>query len=167
MKKYMAICLWYFLFVAITIPGMEAKPHKAIDANKRFMNLPRAFDASSAYDLAWQALHMAAAAACRGSTPTGGSGSHVNPVLARNPHASKTCKQLCSDSGQPYCDAEVSIRGFDGKATTNGQVVAQYYNYGCNTGYWGYGGNEPGAHESQIQSNDAFGAYSFCCCRQS
>ena len=80
---------------------------------------------------------MAAAAAYRGSTLTGGSGTHVNPVLARNPFPSKTCKQLCSDSGQPHCDAEVSIRGFDGKATKNGQVVAQYYNYGCNTGYWG------------------------------
>ena len=33
MKKYMAICLFYFLFVAITIPGMEAKPRKAVNIN--------------------------------------------------------------------------------------------------------------------------------------
>ncbi|KAJ7392933.1 hypothetical protein OS493_008173 [Desmophyllum pertusum] len=30
------------------------------------------YDRYSAYDLVWQSLHMAAAAACRGSTPTGG-----------------------------------------------------------------------------------------------
>ena len=36
--------------------------------------LPGGFDQYSAFDLGWQSLHMAAAAACRGSTASGGSG---------------------------------------------------------------------------------------------
>jgi len=162
----MTISLLCFLFVAIAIPGMEAKPLKAIDTNVRFMDLPETFDASSPYDLAWQSLHMAAAAACRGSTPTGGSGTYVNLVLARNPHGKKSCKELCSDSGKPHCDAEASIRGWDGKAIQNGQIVAEYYNYGCDRKKWGYGRNEPGADEDDIMNNDWKGAYSFCCCRK-
>ena len=129
-------------------------------------NLPFEFDASSSHNLAWQALHMAAAAACRGSTPTGGSGTHANMVLARNPHGKKSCQQLCSDSGQPHCDAEASIRGWDGKAIQNGQIVAEYYNYGCDRKKWVYGRNEAGADENDIMNNDWKGAYSFCCCRE-
>ncbi|XP_044179300.1 uncharacterized protein LOC122960842 [Acropora millepora] len=160
MKKNMAISLFYFLFVAITIPGMEAKPRKAINSN-----LPFEFDASCSDNLAWQALHMAAAAACRGSTPTGGSGTHVNIVLARNPHVRKCCAELCRGAGAPICDAEVSIRGQVGKATQNGQVVGMYYNYGCKNLYAGYGRNEPGAAQEEIMSNKNSGGYSFCCCR--
>ena len=130
------------------------------------MNLPRAFDASSSYNLAWQALHMAAAAACRGSTTTGGSGTHVNTVLARDPRADTSCTKLCSESDDPICDAEVSIRGQVGKATENGELVAKFYNYGCERGYWPYGRNEPGAPEDEITSNTKNGAYSFCCCRR-
>ena len=33
--------------------------------------LPAGYDRVSAYDLQWQSLHMAAAAACRGSTTSG------------------------------------------------------------------------------------------------
>ncbi|XP_044179333.1 uncharacterized protein LOC122960884 [Acropora millepora] len=160
MKKNMAISLFYFLFVAITIPGMEAKPRKATNAN-----LPFEFDASCSNNLAWQALHMAAAAACRGSTPTGGSGTHVNIVLARNPHVRKCCAELCRGAGAPICDAEVSIRGQVGKATQNGQVVGIFYNYGCNNLYASYGRNEPGAAQEEIMSNKNSGGYSFCCCR--
>ncbi|KAK2561354.1 hypothetical protein P5673_015853 [Acropora cervicornis] len=166
MKKYMAVSLFYFLFVAITIPGLEAKPREAINADESFMNLPFAFDASSSYNLAWQALHMSAAAACRGSTPTGGSGSHVNLVLARNPHVRTSCAYLCSKSGLPICDAEVSIRGQVGKATQNGQFVGMYYNYGCKNTIAGYGRNEPGAAQDEIMSNKLSGGYSFCCCRK-
>ena len=128
-------------------------------------NLPFEFDASSSDNLAWQALHMAAAAACRGSTPTGGSGTHVNIVLARNPHVYKPCTTLCKEAGAPMCDAEVSIRGQNGKATQNGQVVGIFYNYGCNNHYAGYGRNEPGAAQEEIMSNKNSGGYSFCCCR--
>ena len=130
------------------------------------MNLPLAFDTSSSYELAWQALHMAAAAACRGSTPTGGSGTRVNTVLARNPRADETCAQLCNESPEPICDAEVSIRGYFGKATSNGERVAKYFNYGCGKGLFNYGRNEPGAAEDDIKSNKQNGGYSFCCCRR-
>ena len=129
-------------------------------------NLPFEFDASSSHNLAWQALHMAAAAACRGSTPTGGSGTHVNMVLARNPHVGTSCARLCSEEGGLICDAEVSIRGQVGKATQNGQVVGVYYNYGCNHTISGYGRNEPGAAQDEIMSNSMSGGYSFCCCRK-
>ena len=128
-------------------------------------NLPFEFDASSSYNLAWQALHMAAASACRGSTPTGGSGTHVNLVLARNPHVGTSCAQLCGESGAPICDAEVSIRGEVGKATQNGQLVGMFYNYGCSNLHAGYGRNEPGAAQEEIMSNTNSGGYSFCCCR--
>lgn len=47
--------------------------------------LVEGYDKYSAYDLAWQSYHGAAAAACRGSTPTEGSGPverHVTSCLA-------------------------------------------------------------------------------------
>lgn len=82
----------------------------------------------SPYDLAWQALHVAAAAACRGSTPTGGSGTKVNAVLTRNSRGPESCKQLCANTKwATICDAEVSVYGKLGKATINGQTV----NFSC------------------------------------
>ena len=71
----------------------------------------------SAYDLAWQSLHMAAAAACRGSTSTGGSGCCGNMVMARNTADKKTCAQICAQTVYRNCDAEVSVYGKKGKAT--------------------------------------------------
>ena len=120
----------------------------------------------SAYDVAWQALHAAAAAACRGSTPTGGSGTHVNSVLTRNSRGPKSCSQLCADTFAPHCDAEVSIYGKVGKATANGQNVGLFYNYDCNTGPYGWGGEEAKAAEKEIMGFEG-GAFSFCCCRKS
>ena len=119
----------------------------------------------SAYDLAWQALHVAAAAACRGSTPSGGSGSHVNSVLTRNSRGPYSCKQLCANSWATNCDAEVSIYGEVGKATKNGQTVGWFYNYDCDTGPYAWGGEEAKAPEEEIMGFDE-GAFSFCCCRK-
>ena len=85
-----------------------------LDSNGRLpQNLLLAgYDKYSAYDLAWQSLHMAAAAACRGSTASGGSGSWHNSVRVRNIPGKKTCAQICLDSGHfRHCDAEVSIYG--------------------------------------------------------
>ena len=42
---------------------------------------------------AWQALHMAAAAACRGSTASGGTGPWGNAVLAKE--NTRSCNQVC------------------------------------------------------------------------
>lgn len=124
-------------------------------------------DADSAgHGVAWQALHMAAAAACRGSTATGGSGSHVNAVLNRNSRGPKSCRQLCAESKFfTVCDAEVSVNGFEGKATKNGQLVGQFYNYKCNLGNSGWGGNEASAKDEDIVHFNE-GAFSFCCCRK-
>ena len=119
----------------------------------------------SAYDVAWQALHAAAAAACRGSTPTGGSGTHVNAVLNRNSRGPKSCTQLCADSWATHCDAEVSIYGRVGKASANGQTVGAFYNYDCDTAVRGYGGEEAKAAEEEIMGFSE-GAFSFCCCRK-
>ena len=119
----------------------------------------------SSYDLAWQALHVAAAAACRGSTPTGGSGAYVNTVLTRNSRGPKSCTQLCTETSFTHCDAEVSVYGFVGKATTNGQTVGMFYNYSCDLGTFGWGGNESSAPEKEIMGFDE-GAFSFCCCRK-
>lgn len=120
----------------------------------------------SAYDVAWQALHAAAAAACRGSTPTGGSGTHVNEVLTRNSRGPKSCTQLCAETNFAiHCDAEVSIYGKVGKATRNGQNVGLFYNYDCNTGTHGWGGEEAKAAQEGIMGFNE-GAFSFCCCRK-
>lgn len=117
--------------------------------------------------MAWQALHVGAAAACRGSTATGGSGPWVNVVLNRNSRGPKSCRQLCLESGHfPNCDAEVSIYGNVGKATENGQEVGWFYNYGCDQGYWNIGGEEASAPDTGIVNIESGEAFSFCCCRK-
>ena len=126
----------------------------------------RTSETYTAYDVAWQALHAAAAAACRGSTPTGGSGAIVNSVLTRNSRGPKSCTQLCADTNYTiHCDAEVSVYGKAGKATTNGQLVGLFYNYDCDTGTWTWGGEEAKAAEEEIMGFNE-GAFSFCCCRK-
>ena len=83
------------------------------------------YDKYSAHDLAWQSLHMAAAAACRGSTASGGTGCCDNQVIARNTADKKTCARICAHTAFRNCDAEVTIYGNKGKATKNGILVLQ------------------------------------------
>ena len=115
-------------------------------------------------DLAWQSLHLAAAAACRGSTSSGGGGDWANKVMVRNRYNGRTCKRICLMNA-PYvnCDAEVSIYGKPGKATFDGEIVGSFYNYGCQYGL--KGGSEATGGDDDIQdgSDDYFG---FCCCRK-
>ena len=120
------------------------------------------YDRYSAYDLGWQSLHMAAAAACRGSTASGGSGCCENKVLVRNTADARTCQQICAQSSTPNCDAEVSVYGKEGKATQNGEVVGAFYNYKCNGK--DNGGSEVTSVDEGIMSYPSY--YSFCCCRQ-
>ncbi|CAH3023614.1 unnamed protein product, partial [Porites evermanni] len=82
----------------------------------------------SAYDLAWQSYHVTAAAACRGSTPTGGSGPVADAVMVRNTRDKLSCNQICGRSSYGHCDAEVSIARKSGKATRNGELVGHFYN---------------------------------------
>ena len=81
--------------------------------------LKQVYDKYSVYDLAWQSLHMAAAAACRGSTASGGSGCYDNQVMARNTADQKTCAEICVQTTYCNCNSEVSIYGNKGKATNN------------------------------------------------
>ena len=120
------------------------------------------YDQYSAYDLGWQSLHMAAAAACRGSTPTGGSGCCGNPVLVRNTADLRTCRQICAQSSYPNCDAEVSVHGRERKASKNGEIVGWFYNYNCDSGQNG-GSEVSSADEGVMGYNSYFG---FCCCRK-
>ena len=106
---------------------------------------------------------MAAAAACRGSTPTGGSGCCGNVVLVRNTADKKTCTELCSQTEFTNCDAEVSIHGRVGKATQNGQRVGSFYNYPCD--YADNGGIEVTDAEEAVMSKTGW-YYSFCCCQK-
>ena len=63
---------------------------------------------------AWQALHMTAAAACRGSTPGGGTGPRGNVVLAKK--YTRSCSQVCGATIYNLCYADVSISGYLGRA---------------------------------------------------
>ena len=124
--------------------------------------LPGGFDQYSAYDLGWQSLHMAAAVACRGSTPTGGSGCCLNPVMVRNTNDLRTCRQICAQSSYPNCDAEVSVYGKESKATQNGEIVGRFYNYKCDSGE--NGGSEASSANEAVMGYSAY--FSFCCCRK-
>ena len=123
------------------------------------------YDKYSLYDLGWQSLHMAAAAACRGSTSSGGSGCCGNVVLAHNKGDKKTCALICAESSFPYCDAEVSIHGKTGKATKNGEEVGAFYNYKCG-GVANGGGEVSGPASDITRFLDPHPYYSFCCCRK-
>ena len=112
-----------------------------------------------AVDMAWMSIHAAAAAACRGSTTSGGTGCCANKVRVRNTSSGLTCTQICSDEGE-NCDAEVSVWGRPGKATANGEEVGRFYNYQCS-------GSSNGGSEASTQNSTVLtsGYWSYCCCR--
>ena len=146
--------------------GKAGKPSgfAKLDSNGRLPHnlLEAGYDKYSAYDLAWQSLHMAAAAACRGSTSSGGSGCCDNQVMARNTADRKTCAQICAQTAYRKCDAEVSIYGKKGKATKNGMIVGRFYNYSCHHG--ANGGSEVSSSDETVISHSYY--FSFCCCRK-
>ncbi|XP_032242480.2 uncharacterized protein LOC116620796 [Nematostella vectensis] len=125
-------------------------------------HLPSGYGTTTPYDMMWQALHMAAAAACRGSTASGGTGCCANYVRVRNTASKQRCDQICQVDSL-VCDGEVSINGFPGKATNNGQNVGYFYNYNCGSGGWG-GSEADETIEDIIKSPELY--YSFCCCRK-
>ncbi|XP_015767046.1 PREDICTED: uncharacterized protein LOC107345810 [Acropora digitifera] len=120
------------------------------------------FDRFSAFDLAWQSLHMAAAAACRGSTASGGSGCCQNAVMVRNTADAKTCTQICSNTIYSNCDGEVSLYGRERKASKDGETVGFFYNYKCNHG--ANGGSEVSNADESVMGYGSY--FSFCCCRK-
>ena len=148
--------------------GKAGKPSgfAMLDSNGRLPHnlLEAGYDKYSAYDLAWQSLHMAAAAACRGSTASGGGGCCDNKVMTRNAPDRKTCAQICAKTVYRNCDAELSIYGKKGKATKNGMIVGAFYNYGCNNAS-GWGATEVSSSDETVM-NYSYPYFSFCCCRK-
>ena len=119
-------------------------------------------------EAAWYSLHVAAAAACRGSTETGGSGRHANVVLAKE--NTQSCTDQCASTEYTICDADVAIHGSFGKATSYQENVGNYYNYGCGTpGNQNVRFDEVKAGNDDIFDLDVNEKYSFyyrfCCCR--
>jgi len=134
-----------------------------LDGNNKIKQsyLPAGYDKYSLYDIQWQSLHMAAAAACRGSVLNGGSGPHVNYVYPRKRGVSCTTICLQSTRKRTICDAEVSIYGNVKKSTNHKLRVSAFYNYGCDTVHtWG---DEVYIGDTTITSN--MNVVSFCCCR--
>lgn len=120
-------------------------------------------------NMGWYALHVAAAAACRGSTATGGSGPHGNVVLAKE--NTNSCDNQCAATEFSECDADVAIQGVLGRAGSYTENVGQFYNYGCSTP-----GNTNAAYDSvKAEDDEALFKglnlqrysqyYRFCCCR--
>ena len=108
---------------------------------------------------------MAAAAACRGSTSSGGTGCCENAVLVRNTANRKSCTQICGQTSYKNCDAEVSIHGKTGKATKAGERIGAFYNYSC--GHSSNGGSEVSGSTTDINRfSKGYPYYSFCCCRK-
>ena len=110
----------------------------------------------------WQALHMAAAAACRGSAPEGGKGDWSNSVIPKENGVK--CSDQCKITDRPNCKAEVSLTGYPGKATSYDQSVGHFYNYECDGGWnANVNHNEVAATEEAIKGiNTAY--YRYCCC---
>lgn len=168
----MVTCLFSRHFKVAALKAQLANAGKPsgfalLDSNGRLPQklLAAGYDKHTLYDLGWQSLHVAAAAACRGSTSSGGTGCCANVVLARNTADKKTCAQICAQTPFRNCDGEVSIKGKTGKATQNGEKVGLFYNYGCNHG--AYGGNEvsnPITDITRFPGQSSY--YGFCCCRK-
>ena len=136
----------------------------ALDSDARLPQslLPAGYNQYSAFDLAWQSLHMVAAAACRGSTPTGGRGCCRNKVMGRKQVDLKDCVEIFATSSFPNCDGEVSIYGRERKTSENGEIVGSFYNYECDGA--ANRGSEASSADQGVMSSSIY--FSFCCCRK-
>jgi len=123
--------------------------------------LPGLYATTNLQDVQWQALHMAAAAACRGSTATGGRGPWSNGVIPGS--RSESCQTLCGRlRDRKLCDAKVSISGKMGRAVSHKQLVGLFYNYGCKSG--GHQYDEVNGSDENLRGKSNY--FSFCCCRK-
>ena len=104
---------------------------------------------------------MAAAAACRGSTTSGGHGQVANAVIPGV--KGKSCAEVCTLTNYyKNCDASVSIYGKTKKATAAFKLVGIYYNYQCTGGSW----NEEVKSKEEDIATGPFGYITYCCCRK-
>ena len=106
-------------------------------------------------------MHIAAAAACRGSTAN-----TKKPVHRVFPRVyGSSCYYTCAKTtNHKYCDAEVSFSASMGKAKARGEDVGAFYNYRCKgSGNWG---DEVLAKESKLKNGRSLSAnlVSYCCC---
>ena len=122
--------------------------------------LPGSYADFTLEDIAWGSIHAAAAAACRGSVPSGGGGSHRNRVLSVK--VGSTCASTCAAYAVPcVCDAAVTLVGHVKQATSNDNVVGYYYNYGCNSIQTPHQEISRANHNSLEKAN----YMTYCCCR--
>ena len=124
--------------------------------------LPAGFSQVRVADLQMEALHAAAAAACRGSTRSGGTGCCENRVYPQSKGLS--CTQVCANSSYKNCDAELAIKGLNRLARSSKDIVGYFYNYGCDNKI-----PNP-SFETDIKASEKIDFpgtyYSFCCCRK-
>jgi len=130
--------------------------------------LPGSYSTTELEDLQWQSLHMAAAAACQGSTKKGGHGDFANAVLAST--TGKSCKSTCENTRYQNCDASVSLFGKPYRATSNTQVLGKYYNYGCERKSRMSQDEAAQADDKRLAADlgstlDDYEMFSYCCCR--
>ena len=136
--------------------GVRTGPDERIDRAL----LPGSYADFTLEDIAWGSIHAAAAAACRGSVPSGGGGSHRNRVLSVK--VGSTCASTCATYAVPsVCDAAVTLVGHVKQATSNDNVVGYYYNYGCNSIQTPHQEISRTNHNSLEKAN----YMTYCCCR--
>ena len=146
--------------------GSIEELESAIEGIVASLSEMRAAQAQKDIDLAWQALHMSGAAACRGSAPNGGKGDWANSVIPKE--NGKKCDDQCKLTDRPFCRAEVAVSGYPGRATDYTQIVGYFYNYECNAGAnTDINHNEVAAEDGDLLtagSSDESSYYRFCCC---
>ena len=132
---------------------------------KKEVNVAREEMLEMKKELAWYSLHVAAAAACRGSTSSGGTGIAANSVLAKE--NTRSCDDQCADTVHTVCDADIAIQGNFGKATSYTSQVGYFYNYGCSTpGNTSVNFDEIKAEDDGVLKGTGIVYYRFCCCRK-
>ena len=120
--------------------------------------LPGSYAEYSLEDIQWQSLHMAAAAACRGSTPS--KGRHSNRAIPGRDGV--TCTQVCSETFFSNCEGAVALMGLQKQTLTNTTPVGLFYDYGCE---W----NQRSGLSELTYANKKilYATYyiNYCCCR--
>ena len=122
--------------------------------------LPGSYADFTLEDMAWGGIHAAAAAACRGFVPSGGSGPYANYVLSAK--VGSTCTDTCTTfQFSSVCDAAVTVVGWVKQATSDNNQVGYYYNYGCGSVQSLY--TELGRSNHNSLERQHYMTY--CCCR--
>jgi len=137
-----------------------------LDSNNKIKQslLPGGYSNFTASDLQWQSLHMAAAAACRATSGTGGSGDLPNMIFSRD--RGMTCNAVCNGTSiYKECDSELTLMGNIVKAESYKTELGSFYNYGCdNIDTVPSPGFEASSPHDKVITSPQF--MSYCCCRK-